>query len=70
MHVLERTLEDTIGYLSSLERSSASLQEALDRSNQGAASEQLPPRERSSNDASTSQVGQFTNITHATSWVR
>ena len=57
VHELERTLEDTIGYLSGLERNSSSMQEALDFPTvlPGSASE-LPQRERSSNDASTSQV--------------
>jgi hypothetical protein len=61
MHVLERKLADTIGYLSVLERSSNSLQDALERSissDSDAAGEQQQERERSSNGASTSQVGQ------------
>ncbi len=57
MHALERTLEDTIGYLSGLERNSNSLQDALDRSNGASSAEEgAPQRERSSNDASTPQV--------------
>ncbi len=59
MHVLEAKLESTIGYLSGLERSSSSLQQALENSGDPgfATAEQQAERQESSKDASTSEVG-------------
>ena len=60
MHVLEEKLESTIGYLSGLERSSSSLQQALENSGHApdfSLTEQQAERQASSRDASTSEVG-------------
>ena len=59
VHVLEQQLEDTIGYLSGLERKAGSLQSALDTASAvslSALAEQHRQRELSSGTASTSQV--------------
>ena len=59
VHVLEQQLEDTIGYLSGLERNAGSLQRALDPASAASLSalaEQHRQREHSSGTASTSQV--------------
>lgn len=62
MHSLEEKLESTIGYLSGLERSSNSLQQALENSGSApdfALTEQQADRQESSKTASTSEVIQY-----------
>ena len=60
VHALEQQLEDTIGYLSGLERNASSLQSVMDTASAvslSALAEQHRQRELSSGTASTSQVG-------------
>ena len=60
MHILEQKLDTTIGYLSGLERSSSSLQHALENSGEApdfSLSRQQAERQQSCGEASTSEVG-------------